>query len=80
SQPFFNRRLFVNGDIRATFFGQEYCGRDVPNEQTATATTDGKFVYNTLGRISSNMQASSQIYSSDESVGDGMSNVGYSIN
>ncbi len=80
SQPFFNRRLFVNGDIRATFFGQEYCGRDVPNEQTATATTDGKFVYNTLGRISSNMQVTSQIYSSDESVGDGMSNVGYSIN
>lgn len=80
SQPFFNRRLFVNGDIRATFFGQEYCGRDVPYELAASATTDGKFVYNTIGRISSNMQATSQIYSSDEGVGDGMSNVGYNIN
>ena len=81
TRPFFNRRLFVNSSILSTYYGMEYCGRDVPNgNQSITAESEGKFIYNSLGRVSYNVQAFSQIYSSDESLGDGMSNIGYTVN
>lgn len=80
SQPFFNRRLFVNGDIRASRFGQEFNGRDIENTQDASVSTDGHTIANTLGRISSNAQVSSQIYSASNSTGEGMSDIGYNIN
>ena len=73
SQPFFNRRLFVNNNVVATAFEHDYSAREISGYKEA----DTGSLMSDLASINKSIQGCSLVYSKGDN--EGVKNMGYDL-